>query len=751
MSNEKIGPQQAPGLDRSSPEILSAIAGEVHQALLQHQRGNLADAERLYRRALAQAPEQFDALHMLGVLRHQQGRHEEAVDLIRKATLIRPDIPAVWLNLGVALQKLGRSEDALASYDRALALKPDYANAQVNRGNAFQDLKRHLEALASYDRALSLEPNHVEALFNRANALQDLNRNVQALAGYEQVLALRPNHPKALLNRGISLLDLQRYEEALASFESALKLRADYAEAFNNCAVAQQSLGRYEDALESSKRALALKPDYADALSSQGNALEALGRDGEAIDSFARLIELEPDREYAVGKLHRCHLRVCKWETLAHDADAMIAALRRGEKAVSPFVLLATTDSARDQQQCARTYVADRYPASPTPMWAGQRRAHEKIRVAYLSADFREHPLSYLMAGLFETHDRRQFETVAISFSPRYSNEMSERVRAAFGVFVEAFDKSNRTIAELMLELNVDIAVDLMGFTLHSRTEIFSHRPAPIQVSYLGFPGTMGAEYIDYIIADDFVIPRETQGWYTEKVVYLPDTFQVNDDRRKEPGKVPTRSEAGLPESGFVFCSFNGHYKINPLMFDVWMRLLEQVPGSVLWLVGGNVCAQDNLRREAANRGIEPRRLIFAPELGYGDHLTRLQLAGLFLDTLPYNAGTTASDALWAGIPVLTCAGNAFASRMAGSLLNAVGLPELITRNLDNYQALALRLARGPAVLSEIRTKLARNRSACSLFDTDRFRRHIEKAYIRMWERHQRGEPPASIVIQPIV
>jgi predicted O-linked N-acetylglucosamine transferase (SPINDLY family) len=459
---------------------------------------------------------------------------------------------------------------------------------------------------------------------------------------------------------------------------------------------------------------------------------------------------LEPHRAYAPGKLHRSRLRVCKWDTLAQDADAIIAAVRRGEKAVTPFVLLATTDSARDQQQCARTYVADRYPASPTPMRVGRRRAHEKIRVAYLSADFREHAVSYLMAGLFEMHDLEQFETMAISFSPRYGNEMSERVRAAFGRFVEAFDKSNRAVAELMLELNIDIAVDLMGFTQHSRTAILAGRPAPIQVNYLGFPGTMGAEYIDYIIADDFVIPGETQEWYTEKVVCLPDTFQANDHRRKRPGKTPTRLEAGLPESGFVFCSFNGHYKINPPVFDVWMRLLGQVPGSVLWLVAGNVCAQDNLRREAANRGIEPHRLIFAPELGYGDHLTRLPLAELFLDTLPFNAGTTASDALWAGVPVLTCAGEAFASRMAGSLLNAAGLPELITRNLDDYEARALQLATGPAALAEIRAKLARNRSACPLFDTDRFRRHIEKAYIRMWERHQRGEPPASMVIQPL-
>jgi protein O-GlcNAc transferase len=742
--------QQEPGQDRSPAEARAGEAAEFHKAVLEHQRGNLAAAEISYRRILARAPEHFDVLHMLGVLRHQQGQHKAAVDLIQRAIRISPDTAIAYVNLGVALQKLGRWAEALASYDRALALEPAYANALVNRGNALQDLKRPLDAVVSYDRALSLKSDHVAALFNRGIALQDLDRHEEALASYDRVLALRPDQAKALLNRGIALLDLERNEEALASFGRALALRNDYAEAFNNRGVALQALRRYEDALASFERALALNPDYVDALSNRGDALDALGRDTDALDAYVRLVERAPAHDYAIGKLHKIRMRLCNWETLAHDAATIIASANRGERAVTPFVLLATTPSAAAQFQCARTYVADKYPAARAPLWTGQRYTHEKIRVAYLSADFREHAVSYLTAGLFEKHDRKRFEPIAISFCPQNNSEMGRRVKAAFGQFIEAFGKRDRAVAELMLDLQVDIAVDLMGFTSESRTGIFARRPAPIQVNFLGFPGTMGAEYIDYIIADDFVIPRDRQAWYAEKVVYLPDTFQANDGRRTKGERAPTRLETGLPESGFVFCSFNNRRKFNPGIFDVWMRLLEKVPASVLWLVEGNVSAQDNLRHEAANRSVEPRRLIFAPELNYRDHLARLRFADLFLDTLPFNAGTTASDALWAGVPVLTCAGEAFASRMAGSLLNAVGLPELITRDLEGYEALALELATRPATLADIRAKLDRNRSTCSLFDTDRFRRHIEAAYVTMWERCQRGEPPESITVEPM-
>jgi predicted O-linked N-acetylglucosamine transferase (SPINDLY family) len=370
--------------------------------------------------------------------------------------------------------------------------------------------------------------------------------------------------------------------------------------------------------------------------------------------------------------------------------------------------------------------------------------------VAYLSADFRDHATSYLLAGLFELHDLERFETVAISFGPAIPSDMRTRLKAAFRKFIDVGHMSDLSISRLLRELEIDIAVDLMGYTKNCRPEILASRPAPIQVNYLGYPGTMGADYVDYILADRFVIPDNQRHSYSEKVVYMPDTYAANDSKRRIADRTPTRAEVGLPETGFVFCSFNNSYKITPSIFDIWMRLLRDVEGSVLWLLATNTSAVGNLRREAEARGIQPDRLVFAPRVKLEDHLARHRLADLFLDTLPCNAHTTASDALWAGLPLVTCLGSTFAGRVAGSLLNAIGLQELITRSLVDYEALALRLARDRKALAEIRTALAQSCKTYPLFDTSRFRRHIEAAYVTMWQRYQAGELPAHFAVEPM-
>jgi predicted O-linked N-acetylglucosamine transferase (SPINDLY family) len=413
-------------------------------------------------------------------------------------------------------------------------------------------------------------------------------------------------------------------------------------------------------------------------------------------------------------------------------------------------MFLGVSDSPHDQLLCSRTWARDKCPASPVPIWKGERYRHDRIRVAYLSADFRMHPMSYLIVGLFEHHDRGRFETIGISFGPDDRSEIRTRVKGAFEDFIDVRSKSDLEVARLMRELEVDIAVDLMGYTQYDRMGILALRPAPVQVSYIGFPGTMGADFIDYILADRFVIPEEHHACYTEKVVYLPDTYLANDSKRVIADRTPARAEAGLPEQGFVFCSFNNNYKISPPVFDVWMRLLDKVEGSVLWLLESNAVAVRSLRQEAANRGIAPERLVFAPIVKVEEHLARHRLADLFLDTLPYNAHTTACDALWAGLPVVTCLGTTFVGRVAASLLNAIGLNELITRSLEEYEALALELATNRKRLAGIKSKLAQNRETYPLFDTDRFRRHIEAAYTTMWERSQRGQPPESFAVAPI-
>ena len=665
---------------------------------------------------LAEAPDHFDAWNMLGVVLYEQRQYSAAAQCFEQAIAINPGSAAAHLNLGLPLQKLRKCDEALASYDRALALRPDYPEALLNRGNALQDLGRHEDGLASYDRALAVRPEHAEALYNRGNALQSLKRHAEALASYDRALALRPDYPEALLNRGIALEDLNRIDESLASYD----------------------------------RALALRPDYTRALSNRGTAFASLKLWKNAAASFSRLLELAPDYEYAIGNLLKCRLHGCNWEDLPHLAGRTAVAVDGDAKAISPFSFLASSGSAAAQLRCARTWIADRHPASPAPMWAGERYRNDRIRVAYLSADFRDHPVSFLTARLFELHDRQRFEPIAISFRRAAKDTTGRRLSAAFGQWLDVSGMSDRAVAERIRDLRIDIAVDLMGFTTGGRTGVFAHRPAPIQVNYLGYPGTMGAPYIDYIIADDYVVPKGSEVHYSEQVVRLPGSFQANDDKRKASEKAMTRAAAGLPESGLVLCSFNKSYKIDPPVFDIWMRLLQNVAGSVLWLYADNVLVQDNLRREAAQRGVLPHRLVFAPSLEYADHLARCRLADLFLDTLPFNAGATASDLLWSVVPVLTCSGEAFASRMGGSILNAVGLAELITHNLEDYESLALKLASDPAALSDVRVKLAGNRASCLLFDSDRLRRHLEAAYVTMWRRFQMAEPPASFSVDAL-
>ncbi len=761
--------------------------------IIEAQKSNFTAAVDLLGRAIRRNPASAAAHSNLGNALLDLNRPGDALASYDRALALKSDYPEAHANRGNALLALQRPAEALAGYERALALNPRYFNALFNRGNALGVLQRHEEALASYDQALSLNPGNTEALNNRGATLLDLRRYEEALASCDRALALQPAFAAALNSRGNALLKLSQPAQALASYERALALDADYLEAHANrgdalrelkrpgealasydLALARgtrqdharahgfdfasvmlnrgnvlRDLGRNDDALASFDAALSLKPDYAEALYNRGAVLSDLKRHDEAAGAYTRLLEIAPEHEYAAGRLLWVNLQCCDWTGCAQAVEHMVAAVAQGKRVDAPFAFLSVTHSAATQLQCARIYAGDKYPATPASRWRAARQPHERIRVAYVSADFREHPVTFLTAGLFEKHDRARFETIAIALRPAGQGEMGQRVQAAFERFVDVSEKSDGEAIAVMRELEVDIAVDLSGYTGDCRTAIFVGRCAPLQVNYLGFPATMGVEYMDYIIADEFVIPRESQVHYAEQVVYLPDTFQANDDRRRIGAAVPARQAVGLPDSGFVFCSFNNNYKINPATFDAWMRVLHAAPGSVLWMFAGTAQVQRNLQAEAARRGIAPSRLVFAQGLAYADHLARLRLADLFLDTLPFNAGTTASDALWAGIPVLTCAGHAFAARMAGSLLRAAGLPELIARDPDEYESMAIRLATDALLLPDLRARLARNRTTCPLFDTDRFRRHIESAYVTMSDRYQRGEPPAGFAVPP--
>ena len=678
-------------------------------------------------------------------------RPDEALASYERAIALQPHFAEAFYSRGNAFRELRRPDEALVSYDRAIALRPDYAEAFNNRGFLLWELKRFDEALASCERAIALKPDYAGAVNNRGNALRELKRPGEALASYDRAIALMPDHAEAFNNRGVVLSELKRPDEALASCERAIAFRPDYAEAFNSRGNAFRELKRPNEALASYDRAIALKPDDADAVYNRGVALMDLQRLDEALASFDRAVAAKPDQSYAFGQAADCVIKLCDWDRRVRFAADLNAHVSGKKSIVAPLVLLAYSDDPGLHLQCARNNIEDEVPFLPRPLWTGATWRHDKLRVAYLSADFRQHPVAHLMAGLFEQHDRSRFEIIGVSFGVDDGCEMRKRLVAAFDQFYDVRSKSDAEAAKLLHDLQVDVAVDLMGHTQDSRPGILAYRPAPIQATYLGFPGTTGAPFIDYLIADRTVVPFEHQPFYTERIVHLPDSYLVNETERNIAAGSPSRREAGLPEKGFVFCCFNNNWKIAPDVFSVWMRLLREVEGSVLWLACGSEGAERNLRKEAQARGVDPLRLVFAGRLPrFDDHLARHRLADLFLDTLPYNAHATASDALWAGLPVLTCEGTAFAGRVAASLLYAVGLPELVTHCLEDYEALALKLATDPPRLQSIRRKLEANRLSHPLFNTDRFRRHIEAAYATMWETWQRREPPASFAVEQL-
>lgn len=731
-------------------------------------------------RALQLRPQFALALNNRGNALGMLGRTEEALRCYEQALQLQPDFVRAHNNRGMALRDLGRLHEALSSFEQALRFDSNYVLALYNRGNALLELRRYASALESYERVLELQPDDVEALVHRGVALTHLKRYPEAFACFDRALQLRPQSPLALNGRGNVLRELKQPGEALALYELARSQTPDDVATLRNCGKALTDLHRFGEAISSLDRAAQIDPEDPEVYNDRANALQGLYRFDQAMLDYRRALELdpnclpallngamtlvkqrqlepaldylrrlltqEPHFPYGLGFQLQTQLQSCDWPAAAETSRQVVDAVAAGQPVIYPFALLPVTDSAALQLHCARSFAADRFPPVPHAGSSGSPYRHERIRIAYVSRDFRDHAVSFLMAGIFEMHDRRRFEIMAVSFAPAPDSGYGKRVRAAFDRFLDVSAFSDVAVADLMRRLQVDIAVDLMGYTEGTRPMIYAHRAAPVQVNYLGFPATMGADYIDYIIADEVVIPPSHQPQYAEQVVYMPHCFQANDAKR-EIGTRQTRAAAGLPESGFVWCCFNANGKITAAMFDVWMRLLRATPGSVLWLAADVELTMRNLRQNAAERSVDPDRLVFARTLPYADHLARLQLADLFLDTLPFNAGTSASDALWAGLPVLTCAGEAFAARMAGSLLRTVGLPELVTEDLDAYEELALLLSQEPQRLARLRRRLEENRGNCPLFDTRRFCRHLEAAYTTMWERAERGEPPASFAV----
>ena len=667
---------------------------------------------------------------------------------LREALRLRPDDARLHHALGGMLHASRRPLEALSSYDDALRLHPGYVEAYNDRGVALQALGRDEEALASFNAALALRPNFPEACYNRANSHAALKRFAAAEADYRKAISCGLRRPEVYNNLALAVGEMGRTQEATEHLRSALELKPAYADAWHNLAEALCRLGRQEEALAGYDRALSHRPDFPRAHVGRGQLLMQQRRPTEALASFEQAMRLDPRFPWLRGSWLGARLYLCEWAGFDEEVRRLASEVEAGRQATTPITAISLLDSPALQRRSAELWAPRAVYPSDASVRLEPAASGSRIRIGYFSADFRAHPVAALTAGMFEHHDRSRFEAFAFSFGPGAADEVRTRLRSAFEHFLDVADRSDEAIAALSRSLGIDIAIDLQGFTEHQRPGIFAHRAAPLQVLLLGYAGTLGAPYIDYLIADRVVVPEESRGAYAEKIVWLPHSFQPNDCSRQIAARTFSRAELGLPETGFVFCCFNTVYKIQPTVFSSWMRVLQQVPGSVLWLAQAGGRAEANLCAEAERRGVDPARLIFASKMPrIEDHLARYRAADLFLDTLPYGAHATASDALWAGLPLLTIRGRAFAARVGASVLSALGLEELITASWPEYERLAVALATTRPRLQGLRARLAEARLTTPLFDTEGYTRSIEAAYQAMLDRSRSGLPPEHLAM----
>jgi len=716
----------------------------LHRGDVLRETGNVSGALADYESALTIKPDYVEGWLHRGVLLNEQGRVEEALECYDRAAMFAPGRGDIWYNRGVALQDMGRYSEALQAYERTVQLAPDFPDAWNNRGVLLRKLDRKDEALECFARALQADPRHTNALGNHGAALIDLRRFEEALASYDKALARTPD-AQTFHNRGVALQSLGRGQEALSSYDQAVHLNPNLPDAWNNRGSLLRAQGRREDAMMSFRRALTVDPRHADALANNGASLHELKRHDEAAREFRKLELVAPEHKYLLSGLLLSATAMCDWQSVEDMEDRIKSDVINGRAIIPPFILLGAFDDPGLHRTAAEHYLAD-VIGSPPCLPLPRPTPAKRIRLGYVSNDFYAHATARLMADLFERHDRDKFEVIAISFGPDQADGVGERLRKSFDQFHDVRSMSDAETAALMRNLEIDIAIDLKIFTEGARPGIFAHAPAPVTVSYLGYPGTSGARFLDYVIGDPVILPMDQQEFYSEQIVQLPGSYQVNDPNRVI-GALPSRTDVGLPAEGFVFCCFNNHWKITKPVFESWMRILNAVPNSVLWLLQDS--ADGALASTAQSAGVDPKRLVFAPRLDHASHLGRLCLADLLLDTLPYNAHTTASDALWCGVPVVTVTGQSFASRVGASLNSAIGLTEMIAKDLSAYEEIVLGLAKSAKKHKALKTKLAKNRSTKPLFDAPIFCAAIESAFRSMIEAARRGELPKPFAVSP--
>ena len=632
---------------------------------------------------------------------------------------------------------------------KALAKEKNNQHFLLNYANLLSEKRQFHDAVTLYQKAIRQRPSDPICFANLAACYNEQGQPLLGLRVSDQAIQLKPDYAEAWSNRGNALHELKRFDEAIAHYDKALSLKPDYAKGWSNKGSTLHELKRFDEAIAHYDKALSLKPDYAEGWSNKGGALSKLKKYSESARCYLIARELNVEESYLLGQAHHQMMLGCDWTNYEKYVDEIFHLVEEGRMGAEPFGFQGIANSEGLLKKCAEIYSNHKFPTMGNFSKFSQYK-HHKIRVGYLCGEFYNQATSILMTRAWELHDKSKFEIFAFDNGPDDGSEYRQRIKKAFASILDISKISDFEAVELIQENEIDILVNLNGFFGNQRQGIFSYKPAPIQVNYLGFPGTIGIGYMDYIIADKVVIPEDSKKHYAEKIVYLPNSYQANDDLRKISNKQFSRAQFGLPRDAFVFACFNNTYKITPAMFDSWMRILSLTRDSVLWLLADNLIARDNLIKEAVIRGIESSRLVFANRLPNSEHLARHNLADLFLDTLPYNAHTTCSDSLWAGLPVLTLMGHTFPGRVSASLLSALGLPELITKTQDEYEALAIELAKNPHILAEIKFKLANNRLTFPLFGTPLFIKNLETVYIKMHERYLEGSPPECINLQEI-
>ncbi len=745
-------------------------------------RGQVAPAREALERAAGLAPPNAALLNDLGNARRAMGDKAAAVEAFSAAIKTEPGFAFAHFNLADALLEAGDVQRASAAYENIIArgIAGIDGDFHVNRGLCRLRLGDAAGAMEAFRAALALEAGHSRAAASLSDTLQKLGSHrdavmfltgfldkqrasletlislgtgflglrdySRALSLFERLATAKPPAPKALIGKGLALSGENRHQEAIQIFDEAFALDPHNAEALIGKGVALKALRRLPEAIETYRRAIDVAPRAANAHLNLGNALALLNRHEEALGCYERVVALDPGVTEALSSLVYTKQRRWDWAVLPEQRQFLLERVRARQYVANPFALLGICDDPELHQIAARAYTRETLPLAPS-LQSPQAAQRDRLRIGYFSADFRNHAVMQLIAGALECHDRDAFEIHAFSYGPEAEDAMRARIRATMDHFHECARMSDGAITAMARRAGIDIAVDLNGYTQDARLGPFAARLAPVQVSYLGYAGTVGADFLDYILADATVLPMDQQRFYDEKIIHLPDSYQANDDRRVIALDTPSRAEAGLPADGFVYCCFNNAYKITPEIFASWMRIMTAVPGSVLWLLANASDSIARLRGAAETQGVDPARLVFGPSLPSARHLARHRLADLFLDTLPYNAHTTASDALWAGLPVLTQLGQAFAGRVAASLLNAVGLPEMITRDAAAYEALAIAIGRDAARAAALRAKLAAAIPTAPLFNTPRFTRHLEGAYRMMWQRHAAGLAPEGFAV----